>query len=129
MIMINSKVKLGYLAALISSLSYGIVAMITKKVVTDMVSPLTAAALGLFFGTLIMSLLLNRRAYNDLVKAPLNAILLMGLAGLSGLWGLIFYHFALFNWPVALVTSVSGTYPLMAIVTSHFFLKLLVVLI
>ena len=70
-----------------------------------------------------MSLLLNRRAYIDLKNAPLSAILLMGLAGLAGLWGVIFFHVALSNWPVALVTSVSGTYPLMAIVISHFFLK------
>ena len=121
--MINTNIKRGYLAALISSLSYGMVAVVTKKVVSDMVSPLTAAAFGLFFGTLIMSLLLNRRAYIDLKKAPLSAILLMGLAGLAGLWGVIFFHVALYNWPVALVTSVSGTYPLMAIVISHFFLK------
>ena len=42
--MINTNVKRGYLAALISSLSYGMVAVVTKKVVSDMVSPLTAAA-------------------------------------------------------------------------------------
>ena len=59
--MINTNIKRGYLAALISSLSYGMVAVVTKKVVSDMVSHLTAAAFGLFFGTLIIKPIIYSR--------------------------------------------------------------------
>ena len=113
----------GYLAAFISSLSYGIGAVVTKKVVTDIAAPMITTAYSLLFGTLIMAAIFTRHAYNEVKDAPKNSLINMSLAGIAGLWGAIFYHLALLDSQVILVTPVSSTYPLIAIIMTSIFLR------
>ena len=114
---------IGYGAALISAVGYGAGAIAAKKVVTDVASPMTATAFSLMFGTLIMAVFLPRSIYGNLRSAPKSSFAYMALAGLAGVWGVAFFHFALQEAPVALVMPVSGTFPLWAILMTHLFLQ------
>ena len=114
---------IGYGAALIAAVGYGAGAIASKKAVTDVASPMTATAFALLFGTLIMAVFLPRSTYANLGSASKRSFVYMGLAGLSGIWGVSFFHLALQEAPVALVMPVSGTFPLWAILMTHLFLQ------
>ena len=101
---------IGYGAALVSAVGYGAGAIAAKKVVTDVASPMTATAFSLMFGTLIMAVFLPRSIYGNLRSAPKSSFVYMALAGLAGVWGVAFFHFALLEAPVVLVMPVSGTF-------------------
>ena len=113
----------GYAAALVAAMSYGTGAIIAKKAVTDVASPMTATAFSLMFGMLIMLVVLPRTPRRDLTGPPRRSYVFIALAGLSGVWGVAFYNLALAQAPVALVTTVSSSYPLMAIAMAHFFMQ------
>ena len=113
----------GYGAALIAAMGYAAGAIASKKAVTDVASPMTATAFALLFGTLIMAFFLPRSTYGNLRSASKRSFVYMGLAGLSGIWGVSFFHLALQEAPVALVMPVSGTFPLCAILMTHLFLQ------
>ena len=113
----------GYAAALVAAMSYGTGAIVAKKAVTDVASPMTTTAFSLLFGTLIMLVVLPRMSYRDFRGTPRRSYVFIALAGLSGVWGVAFYHLALQEAPVALVTPVSSAYPLMAIAMVHFFMQ------
>ena len=114
---------IGYGAALIAALGYGVGAIVSKKAVTDVASPMTATAFALLFGTIIMAFFLPRSTYGNLRSAPKSSFVYMAMAGLSGIWGVGFFHLALQEAPVALVMPVSGTFPLWAILMTHLFLQ------
>ena len=116
-------ILLGYAAALVAAASYGAGAIAAKKTVTDVASPMTTTAFALLFGTLIMLVVLPRRAYGDVRRVPRRSLVYMALAGVAGVWGVGFYHLALLEAPVVLVTPVSNTYPLMTIITVSLFMQ------
>ena len=113
----------GYAAALVAAMSYGTGAIIAKKAVTDMASPMTTTAFSLLFGMLVMMVVLPGMSYRDMTGAPRRSYVYIALAGISGVWGVGFFHLALIDAPVALVTTVSSSYPLMAIAMIHFFMQ------
>ena len=117
------RVLLGYAAALVAAMSYGTGAIVAKKAVTDVASPMTTTAFSLMFGTLVMLVVLPRMSYRDMTGAPRRSYVYIALAGISGVWGVGFFHLALIDAPVALVTTVSSSYPLMAIAMVHFFMQ------
>lgn len=114
---------LGYAAALVAAMSYGTGAIIAKKAVTDIASPMTTTAFSLMFGTLVMLVVLPRTPRRDLTSPPRRSYVYIALAGIFGVWGVAFYHLALVESPVALVTTVSSSFPLMAIAMIHFFMQ------
>ena len=114
---------IGYAAALVAAMSYGTGAIVAKKAVTDVASPMTTTAFSLLFGMLVMLVVLPRTSYRDIRGAPRRSYVYIALAGLSGVWGVAFFHLALIDAPVALVTTVSSSYPLMAIAMVHFFMQ------
>ena len=114
---------LGYAAALVAAMSYGTGAIVAKKAVTDVASPMTTTAFSLMFGTLVMLVVLPRMQCREMTGAPRKSYIYIALAGISGVWGVGFFHLALIDAPVALVTTVSSSYPLMAIAMVHFFMQ------
>ncbi len=113
----------GYAAALVAAMSYGTGAIVAKKAVTDVASPMTTTAFALLFGTLVMLVVLPGMSHRDFKGTPRRSYVYIALAGLSGVWGVAFYHLALLEAPVTLVTPVSSAYPLMAIAMVHFFMQ------
>lgn len=114
---------LGYAAALVAAMSYGAGAIVAKKAVTDVASPMTTTAFSLMFGTLVMLVVLPRMQYREMTGSPRRSYVHIALAGIFGVWGVGFFHLALLDAPVALVTTVSSSYPLMAIAMVHFFMQ------
>ena len=114
---------LGYAAALGAAASYGTLAVIGRKLVTDYASPVVVTSISMVMGTMILGAMFHRHVATDAVGAPKRAWLWVALAGISATWGVGFWYLALSRAPVVLVAPVAGTHPLVSIVATHFFLK------
>ena len=119
----ESRVVLGYAAALGAAFCYGAAAVIAGKIVDDYSSPMVGAAFSLLFGTLIIAFLFGKTAVADIAAAPRRALGLIGLAGVAATWGVSFWFLALDKAPVVLVAPLTGTHPLWSIALAHLFLQ------
>ena len=115
---------LGYAAALGAAASYGTLAVIGRRLVTDYeTSPVVVTSVSMVMGTMILGAMFHRHLATDAVGAPRRAWLWVALAGISATWGVGFWYFALSKAPVVIVAPVAGTHPLVSIVATHFFLQ------
>ena len=114
---------LGYLAALGAAISYGVVSLVARKIVTDYSSPMVGTAFSMMFGTIIVAGLFHRDAMTDAATAPRKAWVYVALAGCASTWGVSFWFLAFNEAPVVLVAPAAGTHPLIAILLSHIFLQ------
>ena len=119
----QSRLVLGYAAALGAAFCYGAAAVIVRKIVDDYSSPMVGAAFSLLFGTLIIALIFRKTAVTDITAAPRRGLGLMVLAGVAATWGVIFWFLAIDSASVVLVAPLSGTYPLWSILLAHLFLR------
>lgn len=117
------RIFLGYLAALGSAVSYGSVTLVARKIVDDYSSPLVATAFTLVVGTLMVGALFHRDLVADATRSPRRAWVMVALAGCASTWGVTFWFLALDRAPVVLIAPLTGTYPLVAIVLAHLFLR------
>ena len=117
------QILLGYAAALGAAASYGSLAVIGRKLVTDYASPVVVTAISMVMGTMILGAMFHRHVATDAVGAPKRAWLWVTLAGISATWGVGFWYFALSRAPVVIVAPVAGTHPLVSIVAAHLFLR------
>ena len=120
---IRRQVLLGYLAALGAAISYAVVSLVARKIVTDYSSPMVGTAFSMMFGTMIVAGMFHRHAMNDVASAPRKAWVYVALAGCASTWGVSFWFLAFKEAPVVLVAPAAGTHPLVAIVLAHFFLQ------
>ena len=119
----ESRLVLGYAAALAAALCYGAAAVIAGKIVDDYSSPMVGAAFSMLFGTLVLAFLFGKSAVADIAAAPRRALGLIVLAGVAATWGVSFWFLAFKEAPVVLVAPAAGTHPLIAILLSHIFLQ------
>ena len=118
------KLMLGYLASLGAAISYGSVAVVGRKIVTDHTTPLVATAFSMLIGTMVVALIFHRDVAHDVTnRAPSKAWMMTALAGCTSAWGVTSYFFALQAAPVVLVAPVSATSPLVSIALTHIFLQ------
>ena len=120
---IRRQVMLGYLAALGAAISYAVVSLIARKIVTDYSSPMVGTAFSMMFGTMIVAGMFHRHAMNDVASTPRKAWVYVALAGCASTWGVSFWFLAFNEAPVVLVAPAAGTHPLVAIVLAHLFLQ------
>ena len=119
----ESRLVLGYAAALGAAFCYGAAAVIAGKIVDDYSSPMVGAAFSMLFGALIVAVIFRKTAFAEIATAPRRALGLMVLAGVAATWGVSFWFLALDNAPVVLVAPLSGTHPLWSILLAHLFLQ------
>jgi len=112
---------LGYLLALGAAVSYGGSQVVAKKIVED-VPPLVGAAFALFFGTIILGVLVARDVSHS-NPAPKKAYFWAGLAGLFASSGVAAMFLALDAAPVVVVAPVISINPLFAILLSQIFIR------
>lgn len=121
---VGRRIWLGYLAALGAAMSYGTVAVVARKIVTEFAPPVVGTAFSLMFGMIIIAVIFRRQAIEDYARRPpRRGWLYVALAGLAATWGVGFWFMALSEAPVVLVVPVTSTFPLMAIVMTQVFLR------
>lgn len=118
---VRNRTTLGFGVALTAAMSYGAANVLTRHSVEE-VSPLAGSLVALAAGTLGLLALSAR----DLGGRPPDArrgVLIYALAGFFSTSGLIFLFLALDRAPVALVSPVSNTYPLLTLFLAAVFLR------
>lgn len=114
---------LGYAAAVGAAFSFALGAVVVRKAVTDYSPPLVVAAYSMLFGTMVVAIIAGKPSVTDMVKTPLMGWALATTAGCISSTAAICFYLALDNAPVVLVSPVSGTSPLFAIIFTTVFLK------
>ena len=113
----------GYAASLGAAVGYAAAAVASRVLVDDHLPPLVASSYSLVFGTAMVAVLFHRGAVSALAAAGGRGWTYMALSGVASAWGVGFLFYALQEAPVALVSPISGAYPLVAIVLTHLFLQ------
>ena len=113
----------GYAASLGAVVGYGAAAVASRVLVDGHTTPLVASTYSLVFGTAMVAVLFHRGAGNALATADRRGWLFFSLSGVASAWGVGFLFYALQEAPVAIVSPISGAYPLVAIVLTHLFLQ------
>ena len=113
---------LGMASAFGAAMAYGGSQVVGRKVVTEFAPPLVASLFALFFGALVLAILVHRDVPQD-IKAPRNSFLFIGLAGVASSAGVLFMFTALSLAPVVVVSPVASVTPLFALVFTHLFLQ------
>ena len=115
---------LGYASALGAAVCYGTLAVLGKKVVSDIAPPLVATSFSMIIGTIILTAIFWKQISADLaVRIPLRGWLFVGLAGGSATWGVTFWYLALNQAPALLVAPLTSIYPVFSVFLTLIFLR------
>ncbi len=112
---------LGYLTGLGAAAAYGGSNLAAKALSQEFGSPLVVAALGTFFGIVVLLPLTGRSALAGM-RTPKMGIVFLGLSGLAGSLGVITLYFALLMSDVVIVAPISSISPLVTLLLAHLFL-------
>jgi drug/metabolite transporter (DMT)-like permease len=118
----QSGVLIGYFAALTASVAYGGGQTIARGVMTELASPLVAAAIALAFGFLYVSVAFHRSIIRDL-RVPNPSLVWFGLSGLASAWGVTFLFFGMSHAPVVVVAPMAAANPLITLLLARFLLR------
>ncbi len=115
-------VILGQVFSLMAAVAYGSTAVLVRRGVTAVGSPLVGATISLVAGTLMLGLLGLRRPEKDLgqKKRAIGFLVISGI--LSGL-GVLANFFAMSLAPVVIVSPLEAVSPVFALLWSSIFLK------
>ncbi len=116
------RVAIGLLCAVAGAAAYGTGHVIARHVVTSAAPAPVTAAYTLFFGMLFLLSVSVPHLKRDL-RAPRWALIMMTLAGICSSFGLLLMYTALARAPVTLASPIVASYPLIAMIFSHIFLK------
>ena len=114
---------LGYAASVGAALSFALGALVVRKAVTDFTTPLVTVAYSMLVACAVLAVLAGRGAVAEMARAPRVGWALAVAAGTISSAAAISYYFALNFAPVVLVSPVSGTAPLFAMLFTIIFLK------
>lgn len=113
---------LGYLTALGAAASYGGSNLAAKALSQEYGSPLVVAALGTFFGIVVLLPLTGRGALEG-IRTARRGIVMVGLSGLAATLGVITLYYALLRADVVIVAPISSIAPLVTLLLAHLFLE------
>ena len=115
---------LGYASAIGAAACYGTLAVIGKKVVTDIAPPLVATSFSMIIGTIILAAIFQQQIRKDiLVRPALKGLLFVALAGGSATWGVTFWFLALNEAPAILVAPIASIAPVFSVILTLIFLR------
>lgn len=112
---------LGYLTGLGAAASYGGSNLVAKSLSQEFGSPLVVAALGTFFGIIVLWPLAGREVVTGLRTAR-DGLGLVVLSGLASSLGVISLYFALLRSDVVIVAPIASISPLVTLLMAHLFL-------
>ena len=115
-------IVLGRMFAILSALGYGVGAVLTRRGVTDLTSPLAGSAVSLLVGTLVIGIIAGRRFESDLVRKKASVFFFF-LAGLGSGSGALLSFFAYSEAPVVITSPIQNTHPLFTLLFAWIFLR------
>ena len=120
----NRQKVLGYTSALAAAVCYGTLAVIGRKVVSDIAPPLVATSFSMIIGTIILVAIFQQQIRTDLVVRPaLKGWLFVALAGGAATWGVTFWFLALSQAPAILVAPIASIHPVFSVLMTLVFLR------
>lgn len=115
---------LGYGSALAAAACYGTLAVIGKKVVSDITPPLVATSFSMIIGTFILAAIFQQNIRKDLVVRPaLKGWIFVSLAGGAATWGVTFWFLALSQAPAIMVAPIASIHPVLSVLITLVFLR------
>lgn len=116
--------KWGYIFPLMAAAMWGISALLIRRTVTHLAPALAGVPVSLFMGALIMLPLGSTwRRPDTSAKADQWRFLFLMVAGSFSAFGSLLYYSAMAYAPVAVVTPLGNTGPLITILGSHLFMS------
>lgn len=118
----NAK-NLGFLLAVAGALAFASRDVISRHVVTGVADPLVTAAFALALGGFMLLTVIHRDVVRSLRRLPRGSIAICGLAGICAGLAVASLFQALSRAPVTVVTPISASSPLFALLLAHLFLR------
>lgn len=114
----------GYLFAAGAAISYAVAQVASRKIVLEIAPPLVLSFYSFLFSAFFLLLYFLPRLRRDLrLPNRPRGLLFFAANGISGALGVTALYFALQHSPVAVVSSVSSSNPLIAVFFSYLFLS------
>ena len=115
---------IGYAAAIGAAACYGTLAVLGRKIATDIAPPLVANSFSMILGTLVLAAIFQSRIRSDFrVRPSRKGWLFVALAGCASTWGVTFWFLALGEAPAILVAPLAAVHPLFSVLLTMVFLR------
>ena len=117
-------VVLGYGAAIGAAACYGVLAVLGRKIATDIAPPLVANSFSMILGTLVLIAIFQSHIRADFrVRPSKKGWLFVALAGCASTWGVTCWFLALGEAPAILVAPLAAVHPLFTVLLALVFLR------
>ena len=115
---------IGYAAAIGAAACYGTLAVLGRKIATDVAPPLVANSFSMILGTLVLAAIFQSQIRTDFrVRPSRKGWLFVALAGCASTWGVTFWFLALGEAPAILVAPLAAVYPMISALLTLVFLR------
>ena len=115
---------IGYGAAIGAAACYGTLAVLGRKIATDIAPPLVANSFSMILGTLVLAAIFQSHIRTDFKLRPAKkGWLFVGLAGCASTWGVTCWFLALGVAPAILVAPLAAVSPLFSVLLALVFLR------
>lgn len=115
---------LGYSAAIGAAACYGTLAVLGRKIATDIAPPLVANSFSMILGTLVLMAIFQSHIRRDFkVRPAKRGWLFVALAGCASTWGVTFWFLALGEASAILVAPLAAVHPLFSVLLALVFLR------
>ena len=115
---------LGYAAAIGAAACYGTLAVLGRKIATDIAPPLVANSFSMILGTLVLAAVFQSHIRTDFrVRPSKKGWLFVALAGCASTWGVTCWFLALGEAPAILVAPLAAVHPLFTVLLAMIFLR------
>jgi len=115
---------IGYGAAIGAAACYGTLAVLGRKIATDIAPPLIANSFSMILGTLVLIAIFQSQIRSDFkTHSPKKGWLFVALAGCASTWGVTFWFLALGEAPAILVAPLAAVHPLFSVLLTLIFLR------
>ena len=121
---IRRDILFGYAAAIGAAACYGTLAVLGRKIATDIAPPLVANSFSMILGTLVLTLIFQSHIRRDFkVRPEKRGWLFVALAGCASTWGVTCWFLALGEAPAILVAPLAAVHPLFTVLLALVFLR------
>ena len=115
---------IGYAAAIGAAACYGTLAVLGRKIATDIAPPLVANSFSMILGTLVLTIIFQSHIRTDFkVRPQKKGWIFVALAGCASTWGVTFWFLALGEAPAILVAPLAAVHPLFTVLLALVFLR------
>ena len=121
---IRREAVIGYGAAIGAAACYGTLAVLGRKIATDIAPPLVANSFSMILGTLVLIAIFQGQIRTDFrVRPEKKGWLFVALAGCASTWGVTCWFLALGEAPAILVAPLAAVHPLFSVLLALIFLR------